>query len=121
MGCHEGPQNIRTDNNPNPLQVGNICSDEPGLYRANEYGIRTENLIAVRECQNLGAHATGETFLEFETLTLCYYDTHMIDFSRMTSQEIAWINEYHARVYREIAPLLNAEEAAFLCEKCKAI
>ena len=84
MGCHEGPQNIRTDNNPNPLQVGNICSDEPGLYRANEYGIRTENLIAVRECRNLGAHATGETFLEFETLTLCYYDTNMIDLSRMT-------------------------------------
>ena len=121
MGCHEGPQNIRTDNNPNPLQVGNICSDEPGLYRANEYGIRTENLIAVRECQNLGAHATGETFLEFETLTLCYYDTNMIDMSRMTAQEIAWINAYHEWVYAEISPLLSAQEAQFLREKCRAI
>ena len=79
MGCHEGPQNIRTDNNPNPMQVGNICSDEPGIYRANEYGIRIENLIAVCESKDLGAHTTGETFLEFETLTLCYYDTRMID------------------------------------------
>lgn len=121
MGCHEGPQNIRTDNNPNPLQVGNICSDEPGLYRANEYGIRTENLIAVRECRNLGAHATGETFLEFETLTLCYYDTNMIEPSRMTEQEIAWINAYHEWVYAEISPLLPEQEAQFLKKKCQAI
>ena len=121
MGCHEGPQNIRTDNNPNPLQVGNVCSDEPGIYRANEYGIRIENLIAVRESTNLGAHATGETFLEFETLTLCFYDTRMIDMARMTAEEIAWINNYHAWVYTEIAPLLNEEEAAFLKEKCKAL
>ena len=121
MGCHEGPQNIRTDNNPNPLQVGNICSDEPGIYRANEYGIRIENLIAVRECTNLGAHATGETFLEFETLTLCYYDTNMIDMSRMTAQEIVWINAYHEWVYAEISPLLSDKEAQFLKEKCRAL
>ena len=118
MGCHEGPQNIRTDNNPNPLQVGNICSDEPGIYRTNEYGIRIENLIAVREAREPGTHTTGETYLEFETLTLCYYDTNMIDLSRMTKQEIAWINNYHAWVYAEVAPLLEAEEAAWLKEKC---
>ena len=118
MGCHEGPQNIRTDNNPNPLQVGNVCSDEPGLYRANEYGIRIENLIAVRESKDLGAHATGETFFEFETLTLCPYDTNMMDLSRMTAEEIAWVNNYHAWVYAEVAPLLNKEEAAWLKEKC---
>lgn len=121
MGCHEGPQNIRTDNNPNPLQVGNICSDEPGLYRTNEYGIRIENLIAVREAKDLGAHTTGETFLEFETLTLCYYDTRLMDLSRMTAEEIQWINDYHAWVYAEVAPLLPAAEAAWLKEKCKAL
>lgn len=118
MGCHEGPQNIRTDNNPNPLQVGNICSDEPGIYRTNEYGIRIENLIAVREAKDLGAHTTGETFLEFETLTLCYYDTRMMDLRRMTAEEIHWVNDYHAWVYAEVAPLLSEEEAAWLKEKC---
>ena len=118
MGCHEGPQNIRTDNNPNPLQVGNICSDEPGIYRTNEYGIRIENLIAVRESKNLSDHTTGETYLEFETLTMCYYDINMIDLSRMTKQEIAWINNYHEWVYTEIAPLLSEEEATWLKEKC---
>ena len=121
MGCHEGPQNIRTDNNPNPMQVGNICSNEPGIYRANEYGIRIENLIAVRESKDLGAYATGETFYEFETLTLCPYDTHMMDLSHMTAEEIAWVNNYHAWVYAEIAPLLNAEEAVWLKDKCKEI
>ena len=121
MGCHEGPQNIRTDNNPTPLQVGNICSDEPGIYRANEYGIRIENLIAVRESNNLHTHATGEIFYEFETLTLCPYDTHMMDFSRMSTEEIQWINNYHAWVYAEIAPLLSKEEAIWLKEKCKAL
>ena len=121
MGCHEGPQNIRTDNNPNPLQVGNICSDEPGIYRTNEYGIRIENLIAVREAKDLGAHTTGETFLEFETLTMCYYDTRLMDLSRMTAEEIQWINDYHAWVYAEVAPLLPAAKAAWLKEKCKAL
>ena len=121
MGCHEGPQNIRTDNNPNPLQIGNICSDEPGIYRTNEYGIRIENLIAVRESKNLSAHATGETFFEFETLTLCPYDTRMIDLNRMTAEEIKWINDYHAWVYAEIAPLLSEIEAEFLKDKCKEI
>ena len=121
MGCHEGPQNIRTDNNPNPLQVGNICSDEPGIYRTNEYGIRIENLIAVREVPTLNDATTGEQFYEFETLTLCYYDTNMIDMTRMTEQEIAWINAYHARVYAEISPLLSAEEAAWLKDKCQPL
>ena len=121
MGCHEGPQNIRTDNNTNPMQLGNICSDEPGIYRANEYGIRIENLIAVRQAENLGAHTTGETFYEFETLTICYYDTRMIDMSRMTAQEIAWINAYHEWVYAQTAPALTEEEAAWLKEKCKAL
>ena len=121
MGCHEGPQNIRTDNNPTPLQLGNICSNEPGIYRTNEYGIRIENLITVCEAKDMGAHTTGETFFEFETLTLCPYDTHMMDISRMTEQEIAWINQYHAWVYAEVSPLLTEQEATWLKEKCKKL
>lgn len=114
LGCHEGPQNIRTDNNPTPLEIGMICSDEPGIYRAGEYGIRTENLITV-----IPAATTefGE-FLQFETLTLCYYDTRLLDLSLLTEQEKEWINNYHKRVTTEICPLLNAEEAAWLQTKC---
>ncbi len=117
LGCHEGPQNIRMDNNPAPLQVGNICSDEPGLYRTGEYGIRTENLITVVPAES---NDFGE-FLKFETLTLCFYDTRLFDLSILTEQEKAWINAYHARVAAEICPLLNEDEAAWLTNKCKAI
>ncbi len=117
LSCHEGPQNIRMDNNPTPLQIGNVCSDEPGLYRTGEYGIRTENLIAVIPVES-------NDFAEFygwETLTLCYYDTKLFDLSIMTEQEIAWVNAYHQRVVDEICPLLTADEAAWLRTKCAPI
>ncbi len=117
LGCHEGPQNIRTDNNPAPLQIGNICSDEPGLYRTGEYGIRTENLIAVIPVES---NDFGE-FYGWETLTLCFYDTKLFDLSIMTEQEIAWVNAYHQRVVDEICPLLTAEEAAWLRNKCATL
>ncbi len=121
MGCHEGPQNIRTDNNPNPLQVGNICSDEPGIYRAGAYGIRIENLLAVREAAAVSDRTTGETYYDFETLTLCYYDTRLIERSLLTGSEIAWLNDYHRWVLAETAPRLTEEEAQWLEDKCKAL
>ena len=121
LGCHEGPQNVRTDNNPTALEVGHVISDEPGIYRTGEWGIRTENLITVAPAPATEAATTTDQFLTFETLTLCFYDTQLIDFSLMTADEIVWLNAYHARVYAEIAPLLSAEDAAFLEGKCKAL
>ena len=121
LGCHEGPQNVRTDNNPTALEVGHIISDEPGIYRTGEWGIRTENLITVIPAEQTAVTTTEDQWLTFETLTLCFYDTALIDMSLMTDEEIAWINAYHARVYKETAPLLNADEAAYLAEKCKPL
>ena len=121
LGCHEGPQNVRTDNNPTPLEVGHIVSDEPGIYRTGQWGIRTENLITVTPAKQTEATTTEDEWLTFETLTLCFYDTNLIDMSLMTDKEIAWINAYHERVYKETAPLLNADEADFLARKCAPI
>ena len=121
LGCHEGPQNVRTDNNPTPLEVGHIVSDEPGIYRTGQWGIRTENLITVIPAKQTEATTTEDEWLTFETLTLCFYDTNLIDMSLMTDKEIAWINAYHERVYKETAPLLNADEAEYLARKCAAI
>ncbi|MCQ2342662.1 MAG: aminopeptidase P family N-terminal domain-containing protein [Paludibacteraceae bacterium] len=120
MGCHEGPANIRTDNNTNPIHLGNVFSDEPGIYRAGEYGIRTENLIATRQAAP-SPRSTGETYYEFETLTLCFYDKRLMEFSMLTPDEVAWINDYHAWVEREVTPLLNEDEAAYLHTKCLPI
>ena len=121
LGCHEGPQNVRTDNNPTALEVGHIISDEPGIYRTDKWGIRTENLITVIPAKRTKATTTEDEWLAFETLTLCFYDTNLIDMSLMTEDEIDWLNAYHVRVYKETAPLLNAEERKFLARKCAAL
>ena len=121
LGCHEGPQNVRTDNNPTPLEIGHIISDEPGIYRTGKWGIRTENLITVIPAKQTKATTTEDEWLTFETLTLCFYDTSLIEMSIMTEDEIDWLNAYHVRVYKEIAPLLNADEAKYLARKCAAI
>ena len=121
LGCHEGPQNIRTDMNPTVLQVGNICSDEPGIYRTDKWGVRIENLVAVIPVPQTEAATTEDQFLCWETLTLCYYDTTLIEMSLLTEEERQWINAYHQRVADEICPLLSSEDAAWLHNKCKAI
>ena len=121
LGCHEGPQNERTDNNPTALEVGHIISDEPGIYRTDMWGIRTENLITVIPAKQTKATTTEDEWLAFETLTLCFYDTSLIEMSLMTEDEIDWINAYHVRVYKEVSPLLNDEEKKYLAYKCQSL
>ncbi|MBR1564236.1 MAG: aminopeptidase P family protein [Paludibacteraceae bacterium] len=121
LGCHEGPQNVRTDMNPTQLQPGQICSDEPGIYRTGMWGVRIENLVAVTEAPQTEARTTDDRFLCWKTLTLCYYDTSLIDMSLLTAQEREWINCYHKHVAEQICPLLSKEDAAWLKNKCKAI
>lgn len=121
LGCHEGPQNIRTDMNPTVLEAGQICSDEPGIYRTGKWGIRIENLVAVTPTESTSETTTEDEWLTWETLTLCPYDTTLIDREMLTEQERQWINEYHAEVYRRVSPLLNIDEADWLKAKCEAI
>lgn len=117
LNVHEGPQNIRTDNNPIPMAVNTFTSNEPGLYRTDKWGIRIENLIlTVEKCQT----EFGK-FLGFETVTLCYLDNRLVEKSLLTEQEISWYNSYQAHVYNEIAPMLSVEEAEWLKEKTQAI
>ena len=121
LGCHEGPQNVRTDNNPTALEIGHIVSDEPGIYRTDKWGIRTENLITVIPAKQTKETTTEDEWLAFETLTLCFYDTSLMEMSLMTEDEIDWLNAYHVRVYKEVSPLLNDEEKSYLAYKCAAI
>ena len=118
LGCHEGPQNIRTDNNPAPLHIGNICSDEPGIYRAGEYGIRIENLVAV----GLWQKTDFGDYYQFETLTLCPYDKKLMDVSMLTAEERQWIDDYHRKVSQNLMPLLEDEQLRlWLQDKCKEL
>ncbi len=118
LSCHEGPHSIRTNLNPVALEPGMVTSNEPGLYKAGEYGIRTENILLVVEGEK--TQQFGD-FLEFETLTLFPYDTRLIDLSMLTPEEVQQVNDYHAMVLERLTPYLNEEEAAWLKTKCKEI
>ena len=86
-------------------------------YRAGQYGIRTENLVAVREA---GESEFGR-FLCFETLTLFPFDTKSIDKKMLTDEEIRWINGYHKMVFKKLSPKLTKEETAWLEKKTREI
>ncbi|MBQ7041906.1 MAG: aminopeptidase P family protein [Muribaculaceae bacterium] len=113
LNVHEGPQSIRLNENPTPLTVGMITSNEPGLYRESKYGIRCENLVLT-----IPAFSTefGE-FLKFETLTLFPFDLSLFETEIMTDEEITWLNNYHQEVYNRISPRLNDAEKAWLKAK----
>ena len=118
LGCHEGPQSIRMEANPTPLELGMVTSNEPGIYKTGEYGIRTENLLlCVPACSN---EEWGE-FYKFESLTLFPYDTTLMDMDMLSREEVKQINDYHAMVCEHLRPLLSADEAQWLEQKCKSI
>ncbi len=118
LGCHEGPHSIRTSLNPVALEPGMVTSNEPGLYKTGEYGIRTENILLVVEGKK--TEDFGD-FLEFETLTLFPYDTRLIDVAMLTQEEIKQVNDYHSVVLERLTPYLNDEEQAWLKNKCSSI
>lgn len=117
LNVHEGPQNIRMNENPTTLQIGMVTSNEPGLYRANQYGIRIENLV-------LTQHETTTEFgdfYSFKTLTLCPIDKTPIVKEMLTEKEVEWFNLYHKYVYDRLSPLLSEEEKSWLKEKTDEI
>jgi Xaa-Pro aminopeptidase len=117
LNVHEGPQNIRMEYNPTPLQLGMVTSNEPGLYRANAYGIRIENLVLTI----LDQTTEFGDFYSFETLTLCPIDKKLIDKSLLNEAEIAWLNKYHQTVYELLSPSLSEAEKAWLKQQTNEI
>ncbi|MBD5269722.1 MAG: aminopeptidase P family protein [Bacteroides sp.] len=118
INCHEGPQNIRLNENPTPLQPGMITSNEPGIYLADRYGIRCENLIVTEPAMK--SEEFGQ-FYRFETMTLFPFDLRLFETAIMTDEEIDWLNAYHKKVRERLTPLLTAEEGAWLAEKTKEL
>ena len=112
---HEGPQGISKRSSA-PIEPGMILSNEPGIYIEGDYGIRIENLILAREAERTEG---GGAMMSFETLTLCPIDRALIDPSLLDREERDWLDRYHARVMREVEPLLNDERVrTWLREAC---
>lgn len=114
---HEGPQSIRYQYNPQPLLPGMVTSNEPGIYREGMHGVRHENIVL---CTEAGVSEFGD-WLKFETLTCCHIDTSAVVPELLSSDELAWLNDYNAWVYATLAPLLPSDTALWLCDRCRPI
>lgn len=120
LNVHEGPQSISYRSPVKPesgLRPGMITSNEPGLYRPGQWGIRIENLVA---CVPDRKTEFGE-FLRFETLTLCPIDTRCIEAGLLDAEERAWLNAYHAEVRERLSPLVAGAAQAWLQERTQPV
>lgn len=115
LNVHEGPQRISSHPVDEVLKPGMITSNEPGIYREGEHGIRIENLIMTVPWKD---SPEVESFYAFETMTLCPYEQKLIDLSLLDDGEKSWINTYHNEVLKRLSPYLNEEEVKWLREEC---
>lgn len=115
LNVHEGPQNIsfRPSANEVPMKPGMTITDEPGYYEDGKFGIRIENVLLVTEAKtenNFG----NVGFLTFENITMVPIQKKLIDLQLLNKDEIDYINEYHAKVWQKVSPLLDGESKEWL-------
>ena len=118
LSVHEGPQNISKRPVGQPLLPGMICSNEPGYYKAGEFGIRIENLVVVTPLKETGG---DRRMMGFETLTMAPIDLALVDPDLLTAEEREWLNLYHARVRETLSHLVDEETRAWLVRATLAI
>jgi Xaa-Pro aminopeptidase len=120
LSVHEGPQRI-SKTGQTALEPWMIISNEPGYYRAGDFGIRIENLVVVREAEDVPGG--DRPMHSFETVTLTPIARNLIDPLMMTPAEIAWLDSYHQRVFGALSgwPTLTTEERDWLAAACRPI
>ena len=117
LNVHEGPHQFRMEWKPAPLVAGMTITDEPGIYLPGRCGARTENTLLIVPYKE----TEFGKFLQFESLTLCPIDKAPILVDMLLPEEIAWLNDYHQRVFDTLSPHLSENEIAWLREACAAI
>lgn len=110
LSVHEGPASISKKQIDVPLTQGMVLSNEPGYYRADAFGIRIENLELVVETPTKGDFPV----LSFESLTRCPIDIRNINVDMLTRPELAWLNDYHQKVWNDISPLVEGDVKEWL-------
>jgi Xaa-Pro aminopeptidase len=114
LNVHEGPHQIRMEWKPTPLVAGMTVTDEPGIYLAGKFGVRIENTLLITPYME----TEFGKFLQFESLTLCPIDKKPIIKEMLLPEEIAWLNDYHQRVFEVLSSLLDEGEMEWLQEAC---
>jgi len=120
LNIHEGPAGFRYKyraGETEEIQEGMVITDEPGLYIEGSHGIRLENELLARK----GVQNEYGQFLYFETITLIPFDLDAISLDMLNEENRKLLNDYHKRVYEEIAPHLNEEEKVFLKKYTRAV
>ncbi|HHP0512705.1 TPA: aminopeptidase P family protein [Vibrio harveyi] len=110
LNVHEGPQNFSQSHREVELKPGMVITNEPGVYREGEYGVRIENIMKVVEVEQ---NEFG-TFYGFETITLAPIATSMLDVTLLSQDEVDWLNHYHTQVYKALSPSLDAHDKTWL-------
>jgi len=114
LGVHEGPQGVAHKHSDVTLEIGMIISNEPAIYKEGRYGIRTENVLAVKElCKN-----DNGIFYAFDDITYCPYDNRAMVKEMLTAAELEFVRVYHEKVQETLAPLLTEDERVWLKEYC---
>lgn len=107
---HEGPNrispNVNIDKKLNIIRIGQVMSDEPGLYFEGKYGIRLENdIMSIKDRENKYG-----TFIKFMHLTISPFDRDLIDEKILDKKIIKELNSYNKMVYRKLHKFMNADE-----------
>lgn len=114
LSVHERPHQIRMEYKPEPLRAGMTVTNEPGLYLAGKFGVRIENTMLITEYMN----TEYGRFLKLEPLTLCPIDKTPIDVDMLVDEELDYLNDYHAAVFKSLSPYLDDEMTEWLANAC---
>jgi len=118
LNIHEGPCGFgQRPSYNNSLEIGNLITVEPGVYKENRHGIRHENTVFVRKA------IEGEfgEFYELETITFFPIDTRAVVVEELTRAQKTWLNDYHRQTYEKLSPMLSGKDLEWLGERTKAI
>lgn len=116
LGVHEGPQAIRLKGTSQTaeLKPGMLISDEPGIYKKDSFGVRTENILVVTEDKN----TEDGTFYRFDSLTLVPIDDKGMDRCILSSEELEMYEDYQREVIDALSSRLDKDEVEWLHEYC---
>jgi len=105
---HEGPINL-SSKCKTELKSGMICSNEPGMYRLDRWGIRLENLCVV----------SGKEWLGLHTISLAPFQRCLIQPEILGKERISWLNAYHKQVFNTLKPYLLPKVCQWLFEQTR--